>query len=108
MNEIIVSADEQTFNEEVLKSDKLVLVEFWTTWCSTCKMLLPIISCIKNKYNNKLKIVKVNVDENIDIVLEYEVMSVPTVLAFKKGKKVASITGVRSKKIFEEMVKKYI
>ena len=108
MNEIIVSADEQTFNEEVLKSDKLVLVEFWTTWCSTCKMLLPINSYIKNKYNDKLKIVKVNVDENIDIVSEYEVMSVPTVLAFKEGKKVASITGIRPKEIFEEMVQKHL
>ena len=108
MNNNIISADEKTFHKEVLESDKLVLVDFWAAWCGPCRMVSPIIEQIASEYQDKLKVVKVNVDENTELASQYDIMSIPTVYLFKDGKKVDVMIGVRPKQVFENIIKKYI
>lgn len=83
MNEINLNSS--NFNEEITNTDKLVLVDFYATWCGPCKMLSPIISEIAREYSNGIKVCKVNVDENQDIAQKYDIMSIPTLIFFKNG-----------------------
>lgn len=81
----------------VLNSDLPVLVDFWAPWCNPCILLSPIIDDISKKYDGKLRIVKLNVDDNYDITSEYKIRNVPTLILFRKGKKIAKRVGIASK-----------
>ena len=85
------------FKKEVLESDLPVLVDFWATWCGPCKMIAPLIDDLAKEYAGKMKIGKVNVDSNSKIATEYAVMSIPTIIFFKKGKVMNQLVGVASK-----------
>ena len=86
----------QNFEQEVLKSDKKVLVDFWASWCGPCRMLSPIIDEVA-KSTDKVKVGKVNVDEESDLATKFAVMSIPTLILFENGKPVKQIVGVQSK-----------
>jgi len=96
------------FENEVLKSDKPVLVDFWAAWCGPCKMVSPIIDQLAEQYAGKVKVVKLNVDENPEIAGQYNIMSIPSVYLFNNGKHVDGIVGARPKQSFEEIINKYI
>ncbi len=96
------------FENEVLKSDKPVLVDFWAAWCGPCKMVSPIIDQLAEQYAGKVKVVKLNVDENPEIAGQYNIMSIPSVYLFNNGKHVDGIVGAKSKQSFEEIINKYI
>lgn len=81
------------FENEVLKSDKPVLVDFWAAWCGPCKMVSPIIDQLAEQYAGKVKVVKLNVDENPEIAGQYNIMSIPSVYLFNNGKHVDGIVG---------------
>lgn len=81
----------------VLDSDLPVLVDFWAPWCNPCTLLSPIIDDISKKYDGKLRIVKLNVDDNYDATSEYKIRNVPTLILFRKGKKIAKRVGIASK-----------
>ncbi len=85
------------FNEEITNTDKLVLIDFFATWCGPCKMLSPIISEIANEYSDSVKVCKVNVDENQELAIKYDIMSVPTLVFFKNGEIVKSSIGFCTK-----------
>ena len=85
------------FDKEVLKSDIPVMVDFWAPWCGPCKAMVPIMDELSKEYEGKLKIVKMNVDENIEAPGKYSVMSIPTFIIFKKGDAVRSFVGTKSK-----------
>lgn len=85
------------FKKEVLESDLSVLVDFWAIWCGPCKMIAPIIEELAKEYAGKIKIGKVNVDENAKITAHYGIMSIPTLIFFKKGKVMEQVVGALSK-----------
>lgn len=93
------------FNEEITNTDKLVLIDFFATWCGPCKMLSPIISEIANEYSNSVKVCKVNIDENQDLALKYNIMSVPTLIFLKNGQVVKSSIGFCPKSELDSIIK---
>lgn len=88
---------EATFNAEVLQSTKPVLVDFWAEWCGPCRAVAPILEEISNEYADKIKIVKVNSDENSAIAIKYGITSIPTLNVFVGGEVVKSIIGAKPK-----------
>lgn len=102
MNEIDLNSGD--FNEEITNTDKLVLIDFFATWCGPCKMLSPIISEIANEYSNSIKVCKVNVDENQDLALKYNIMSIPTLLFLKDGKIIKNSIGFCSKSELDSII----
>lgn len=103
MAEIVLTID--NFKTEVLESDIPVLVDFWAPWCGPCKMLGPVISQIAEEYEGKVKVGKVNVDEEDELAAEYGVQSIPTVLYFKGGEVVDQSLGFKPKAFFEDLIK---
>ena len=95
MSEKILNSS--NFDEEIKKADSLVLVDFFATWCGPCNMLAPIIEEIANEYSSKVKVCKVNVDEERDLALKYEVESIPTLIFFKNGEPIRTSIGFHSK-----------
>lgn len=100
-----INLNESNFNKEIINTDELILVDFFATWCGPCKMLSPIISEIANEYSNSVKVCKVNVDENQDLALKYNIISVPTIIFFKKGKVVKSSVGFCSKSELDSIIR---
>ncbi|MBT4121108.1 MAG: thioredoxin [Candidatus Magasanikbacteria bacterium] len=106
MSEIIL--DDSNFEAEVLKSDKPVLVDFWAPWCGPCQMMGPLVDELASEYEGKIKVAKLNVDENQASAGEYKVMSIPTFLVFKGGEVVDQMVGGVQKDKLKEMVDKHI
>ena len=87
----------QNFEQEVLKSDKPVLVDFYADWCGPCKMMSPVLDELSAEKSGQIAVYKLNVDDNPDIAREYRVMSIPTMILFKNGQAAATVTGAMSK-----------
>ena len=99
-----ISLTNKNFEEEVLKEEKTVLVDFFATWCGPCKMLAPILSQIAEEYKDKVKIGKINVDEQGELALKYGISSIPTLILFKNGKVIKTSIGFKSKEEIEQML----
>jgi len=97
---------DQNFEQEVLQSEKSVLVDFWAAGCGPCQMMGPIIEELAEEVKDKYKVGKLNVDENRETASKYGVMSIPTLILFKNGKEVKQFVGVQSKETLKEELEK--
>lgn len=107
MAETLAVTDE-TFEAEVLKSDKPTIVDFWAEWCAPCRAISPIIEKLSEEYGDRVKIAKINIDDSPITPGKYGVRSIPTVLAFRDGQVIEQIQGARPRAVFDEMVKKLL
>ena len=96
--------NEENFENEVINSEKTTIVDFYADWCGPCKMMSPIIDKIAEENADNLKVGKVNVDENQELAMKYNVMSIPTILVFKSGKISKTFVGVTAKQEIEEAI----
>ena len=103
-----VTVTNGNFKTEVLDSDIPVLADFWAEWCVPCKMVGPILEQMAEEYEGKIKIAKVNVDEEGELASNYNIVSIPTILLFHNGAVAKQQIGAVPKKVLEEMVKEYL
>ena len=93
-----------TWDTEVGKASGLVLVDFWAVWCGPCQMVAPIVEELASEYNGKLKVMKLNTDENPDVAGRYGIMSIPTLLFFRGGQPVDKVVGAVPKKVLKDAI----
>ena len=96
--------NKDNFSSEVLENDKLVLVDFWAEWCGPCKQISPRLEELANKYSENLTVCKVNVDENRELAIEYNIRSIPALIIFNSGEMVDSLIGAVSLEELEDLV----
>ena len=99
---------DQTWDNEVLNSDLPVIVDFWAEWCAPCSMIAPVVEQMSKEYEGKIKVGKLNVDENQVTAGKYQIMAIPTLLFFNGGKLVDRVAGVVPKKILAEKIEKML
>jgi thioredoxin 1 len=104
MSEHVHELTESTFDAEVLKSDTPVLVDFWAVWCGPCRQITPIVESLAAKWNGKLKVGKLNVDDHPAIAERYRVMSIPTLMLFKNGAVAKQIVGLTPQAALEKQL----
>jgi thioredoxin len=92
----LAQLSDREFQKQVLQSAKPVVIDFWAPWCGPCQKITPILEKLSKEYKDKLKIYKLNIDENQAVATKYQILSIPTLLFFKKGKVAAQLAGVRS------------
>jgi thioredoxin 1 len=104
----VFDVNDATFDQEVLKSEQPVLVDFWAVWCGPCKAIAPIVDGVAAAFAGKLKVAKVNIDQNGAAPSRFGVQSIPTLLFFKDGKVVDQVVGYRPQNEIEEKVKRLL
>ena len=104
----LLEVTDQNFEAEILQSDKPAVVDFWAEWCAPCRAISPIVQDLAANYGDRIKVVKMNVDENPNTPAKYGVRAIPTILAFSGGQVVEQMTGARPRSAFEEMAKKLL
>ena len=97
MSAEITSLSDATFDETVQSSSEAVVVDFWAEWCGPCKMISPILEEIASEHKDKVRVVKLNVDDNPDVTRRYDVMSIPTLIVFKDGQAKKRLVGAKGK-----------
>jgi len=102
----IADITDASFETDVLKSTQPVLIDFWATWCAPCRAIAPVVEQLAGEYQGKVKIVKLNIDDNPKVPTQYDVRSIPTLLMFKEGKVVGQVVGAVPKPKIEDLLKK--
>ena len=100
----VVTITDAEFESSVLQSDKPVILDFWAEWCQPCKMLSPTVEAIADEYEEKIKVGKLNVDDNPNIATKYGIRGIPTLLFFKGGEVVQQMVGVKSKTEIKKVI----
>ena len=107
MGQNVIEVSTASFDSEI-KGDHPVLADFWAAWCGPCRRVAPIVEELAKDYAGKLKVIKINVDDNPDLAARYQVMSIPTLLFIKNGAEVDKVVGAVPKNILEEKIKTLI
>jgi thioredoxin 1 len=101
-------ATDSNWQTDVLGADKPVLVDFWAEWCGPCRAIAPAIDAVAEKFANKATVVKMNVDENMNVPQQYGIRGIPTLIMFKGGEEVERVVGAVSKDSLEKLIEKYV
>ena len=104
--EFLVHVSDDNFEQEVIKSERPVLVDFWAPWCGPCRAIGPVVEDLAEVYKDRVKVAKLNIDENPKTATVYGVMSIPTIVLFKNGNALDKVVGLVPKDRLEELVKK--
>lgn len=104
----IIEITNDTFQDTVLKSETPVVVDFWASWCGPCRMVAPIMEELADDFDGRIKVAKVNVDDQGELAAQFRIMSIPTILIFKNGQIAEKIVGARSKGEFVELIEKQL
>jgi thioredoxin 1 len=108
MSENVKDTSDSTFENDVLKSDRPVLVDFWAAWCAPCRMLAPTVEAVAEKYSANARVVKINVDDNPSVSQRYGIKGIPTLILFKNGKEEERVVGATSEQSISRMLDKYV
>ena len=108
MNEKVAAFTDSTWEQDVLKSDKPVVIDFWAEWCAPCRMMAPTIDALASEYEGKAKVGKLNVDENALVSERYQIRGIPTVLIIKNGQVAEQVVGVTSKDNLSKLIDKHL
>ena len=108
MSEHVKETSDSTFDNDVLKSDRPVLVDFWAVWCAPCRAIAPTVEAVAEKYASTARVVKVNVDDNPSISQRYGIKGIPTLILFKGGKEEERVVGATSKEAISRMIDKHV
>ena len=103
----VAAVTDSSFEQEVLQSDVPVLVDFWAPWCGPCRMVAPIIEEISKEFEGKVKVLKLNTDENPNVASQYGIRSIPTLMVFKGGQKVDTVVGAVPKATLSGTISKH-
>ncbi len=104
MGNLALKVDDKNWETEVMKAPELVMVDFWAVWCGPCQMVAPIVDELATEYAGKVRVRKLNTDENPEVAGRYQIMSIPTILFFKNGQLVERLVGARPKRQFKELI----
>ena len=108
MSEFVKEVSDNSFEKDVLGSDRPVLVDFWAEWCAPCRMLAPTVAAVAEHYGDSASVVKLNVDDNPSTAQRYGIKGIPTLILFREGKEVERVVGATSKESISRMVEKYV
>jgi thioredoxin 1 len=108
MSENVRETTDGTFETDVLKSDRPVLVDFWAEWCAPCRMLAPTVEAVAEKYATTASVVKLNVDHNPSVSQRYGIKGIPTLILFKNGKEEERVVGATSEQAISRMLDKHV
>ena len=108
MSEHVKDVSDNSFEADVLNSDKPVLVDFWAAWCAPCRMLAPTVDAVAQKYAGSARVVKLNVDDNPAVSQRYGIKGIPTLILFKNGKEEERVVGATSKEAISRMIDKHV
>ncbi len=101
----ILEINDDNFEDKVLKTNDIVVCDFWAEWCGPCKQITPILQELAKEFNGKVKIAKINIDSNPDIPTKYNIMSIPTLLLFKNGELISNQVGLQEKSTLSNWIK---
>lgn len=104
----VVEVSDSSFDEQVLKSSVPVLVDFWAPWCGPCKTIAPVVDELATQYDGRIKVVKINVDDNKDAAMRYNVRGIPNLILFKDGESVEQIVGAVAKQELINAIEKVV
>jgi len=107
-NEFVTDTTDNSFEADVLQSERPVLVDFWAEWCAPCRMLAPTVAQVAEKYAGNARVVKLNVDNNPTVSQRYGIKGIPTLILFKNGKEAERVVGATSKEAISRMIDKHV